>query len=333
MDGCILSPFVEIFRGNTDQGYAAHTKTVPVTAVVSVAMYNKNWKVRDAPVDAPSDPQKYEEGVRKKFTTMLHAAALSGADSIIIPDVGCGVFQNDPHICGKILGETLFNYASRFRRAVFTGKEAFYHAAMEALRTTSDSGIEPMTADLVKRGSLLPMKAEAHLYVGKCVVCGQGLASSDFASLAILLDKAHKSHQMQFLHDTCVSKAGKKFPKHQPMLLPDITKNAKSFLMALDLNGNGFVEKQELRCICALLWEGDLSKDVGEFERDFEQRFKSWDADQSGSVDLDQLSGVGPKPQVTGEKRDSTTSICLQNMPQSCFEWVQEQAKKHKAKA
>ncbi len=36
-------------------------------------MYNKNARVRDAPVDAPTDPAQYEEGVRKKFEAVVHA--------------------------------------------------------------------------------------------------------------------------------------------------------------------------------------------------------------------------------------------------------------------
>merc|ERR1712110_1306058 len=97
--------------------------------------------------------------------------------------------------------------------------------------------------------------------------------------LAILLDTSHKLHKMQFLHSACTGNANKKFPDHKSMLLPDITMNAQSFLSALDLNGNGFVEKQELKCICALLWEGDVSKDSVAFEKDFEERFQIWDAD------------------------------------------------------
>jgi len=318
-DGVILSPNVEIFRGNTDQGYAAHRKTVPVTAVVSVAMYNKNNKMRDSPVDAPADPKLYEEGVRKKFTAMVHAAALSGADAIIIPDVGCGVFKNDPKACGRIVGEVLSNYSTRFRRAVFTGRHDFYLAAMQAA-----SGARTV-AQVATRSTAVPVDSQAHLLVGKCPVCNKDLGSN-FSNIAILVDKTHKSHQAQFIRETCIPAARKKFPQKEAIMLPDITKNATSFLKALDLNGNGFVEKQELKVICALLWEGDLSKEAARFETEFEARFRSWDADNSGNVDMAQISGSFAS--VGGQ-----ASMNIGSMPQSCIEYVQEQARKKISKA
>lgn len=300
-DGCILSPHVEIFRGNTDQGYFVKNRTVPITAVISVAMYNKNPNVRDSPCDAPRQSDEYERGVRSKFTAMIHAAALSGADAIIIPDVGCGVFQNDPSVCGRICGEALFNYCSRFRRTVFTGNKSFFEAAQAAISKASAGGVMPITADLDQRGSMMPVDSQAHLYIGRCSVCGRGLAGIDFNSLAVLLDSGQKSTQMQFLHDNCLHGAKAKFPKQTVMRLPDITRNAKSFFKALDLNGNGYIEKAELRCVCALLWEGDLVADPSAFERDFDKRFDAWDIDQTGHVDRREVeAAVTPQPSPNG---------------------------------
>merc|ERR1711918_326037 len=105
------------------------------------------------------------------------------------------------------------------------------------------------------------------------------------------------------------------------MALPDITRNANSFLKALDLNGNGFVEKQELKCIAALFWEEDLSKDGAAFESAFEARFNSWDADNSGNVDLAQITKVNTKGR----------SFALDKVPKSCIEWFQEEANKRRA--
>jgi len=318
-DGVLLSPNVEIFRGNTDQGYATRTRTVPVTVVVSVAMFNKNDRMHDSPVDAPSDPKLYEEGVRKKFTAMVHAAAMSGANAIIIPDAGCGVFKNDPKVCGRIVGEVLSNYSTRFRRAVFTGRHDFYLAAMQAA-----SGARTV-AQVATRSTAVPVDSQAHLLVGKCPVCNKDLGSN-FSNIAILVDKTHKSHQAQFIRETCIPAARKKFPQKEAIMLPDITKNATSFLKALDLNGNGFVEKQELKVICALLWEGDLSKEAARFETEFEARFRSWDADNSGNVDMAQISGSFAS--VGGQ-----ASMNIGSMPQSCIEYVQEQARKKISKA
>eukprot|EP00931_Biecheleriopsis_adriatica_P076765 TRINITY_DN50440_c0_g1_i1.p1 TRINITY_DN50440_c0_g1~~TRINITY_DN50440_c0_g1_i1.p1 ORF type:complete len:665 (+),score=89.95 TRINITY_DN50440_c0_g1_i1:36-1997(+) len=343
-DGCIVSPHVEIFRGNTDQGYFLHGRTVPLAAVVSVAMFNKNRRVRDAPIDAPEDAREYEDGVRKKFTAMLHGAALSGADAIIIPDVGCGVFQNDPKQCGRICGDVLFNYSSYFRRVVFTGKEEFYRAATEALHAACASGHAPLTADLSMRSCLTPVNEKAHLFAGNCVVCKRGLGKSDFSNLALLINKKHMSHQMEFLHDSCGTTARKEFPQYQVLNLPDVARDARSFLRALDLNGNGFVEKQELKCICALLWPGDVAKETVAFENDFEARFATWDLDGSGNVDLRQLTNtlnstgskglVSPKtpktpksPKAAPPKRLPKGSISLESTPESCIEWIQAQAK------
>lgn len=330
-DGVIVSPGVEIFRGGTDQGYKVHTNAVAVAAVVSVAMYNKNHSVRDAPVDAPKDAKAYEDGIRKKFTAMIHGAALSSADAIIIPDVGCGVFHNDPRDCGRVVGEVLAGYQSRFKSVVFTGDPAFYKAALDGFASGANAA---PSGTSVRRGSCCLKSPEAHLYVGTCVICGNGLGGSDFSELALLLDKSHKSHEMQFMHNTpaCMDNARRKFPKHQRMLLPDITKNAKSFLAALDLNGNGFIEKSELKCICALLWDGDLPRDREAFEKDFEARFAMWDSDRSGSVDIGQITKVAPPSGATVGPSLGTGSkgIGLNSVPQTCIEWVQEQAKSKK---
>mmetsp|Transcript_10387 Transcript_10387/g.18643 ORF Transcript_10387/g.18643 Transcript_10387/m.18643 type:complete len:674 (+) Transcript_10387:70-2091(+) len=313
VDGCILSPNVEIFRGGTDQGYQAWTTTTPLAAVVSVAMYNKNSRVRDAPVDAPTDSQEYEKGVTGKFTAMLHAAALSGADCIIIPDVGCGVFQNDPTLCGRLLGQALHHYRTRFKRAVFTGNEKFFTAASQSLR---EAGTFKMSTSLTKRVSdgEETQTTDAVKQVKECIVCKRSLAGADFTSLALLVDTQHHSRKLQFLHPTCIKAVTRrKFPKKMAMSLPDITVSAKEFLRALDLDGNGCISKEEVKCICALLHDGDLTKDYDAFDSDFNTRWAAWDSDRSGDVSLAQI----------------TAEVTLgDNMPQSLIQFVQEQARR-----
>eukprot|EP00403_Amphidinium_massartii_P021488 CAMPEP_0178389928 /NCGR_PEP_ID=MMETSP0689_2-20121128/10381_1 /TAXON_ID=160604 /ORGANISM="Amphidinium massartii, Strain CS-259" /LENGTH=666 /DNA_ID=CAMNT_0020010417 /DNA_START=64 /DNA_END=2061 /DNA_ORIENTATION=+ len=309
-DGCILSPSVEIFRGSTDQGYHAFTKSIPVAAVVSVAMFNKNRGVRDAPVDAPSDSKEYEDGVLKKFTAMLHAAALSGADSIIIPDVGCGVFQNDPAVCGKILGQALHKYRTRFKRAVFTGNDKFFTAASDSLKEAGAKEVV-LSSKMTTRFSETLGK-DALRQVRSCTVCKKSLAGADFKNLAILIDGTHNSRTLQFLHATCTKKVTRsKFPKHYAMTLPDITITSQGFLKALDLDGNGCISRDEVACICALLWDGDLEKDYDTFEADFAKRWSAWDSDRSGDVSLEQI-----KAQV---------QFGLDDMPQSLIQYVQQQ--------
>jgi hypothetical protein len=211
-DGVIVSPGVEIFRGGTDQGYKVHTNAVAVAAVVSVAMYNKNHSVRDAPMDAPKDAKAYEDGIRKKFTAMIPGAALSSADAIIIPDVGCGVFHNDPRDCGRVVGEVLAGYQSRFKSVVFTGDPAFYKAALDGFASGANAA---PSGTSVRRGSCCLKSPEAHLYVGTCVICGNGLGGSDFSELALLLDKSQKKSrdavhaQYSCMHGQCKTKISK----------------------------------------------------------------------------------------------------------------------------
>merc|ERR1712216_822279 len=182
-------------------------------------------------------------------------------------------------------------------------------------------------ARLSSSGSCPALPAEAHLYVGSCVVCNDGLGGSDFLALSVLLDKSHKSHQMKFLHSSCKPRVRDKpqFKNHQVMDLPDITKSAASVLKALDLNGNGFVEKSELKCICALLWDGDLQTDRAAFEKDFEDNFAAWDSDHSGNVNLKQIQSPSK-----GASKGSGKAMSLDSVPKSCIDWVQEQAKKKK---
>lgn len=247
--------------------------------------------------------------------------------------------MNDPTVCGRIAGEVLANYSTRFKRVVFTGDPDFHAAAIQGF---ASGGRASPSTETLRRGNSMLKGEEAHLYVGSCVVCEQGLGSSDFCDLAILLDTSHKSHEMQFLHSSCMSNARQKFPKHQRMLLPDITKNAKSFLAALDLNGNGFVEKAELKCICALLWDGELPRDREAFEKDFETRFAMWDADSSENLNMKQITSikaVAPTPGNTaaapskGTGKGAGKGIALDSVPIPCIEWVQEQAKRKKQAA
>lgn len=137
IDGCIVSPHVEFFREGTQQGYRLLNDVVELAAVVSVAMFNCNPSVRDSPIDAPKDQTAYEQGIRKKFEALVHGLAFSGADVIVFPDVGCGVFKNDPALCGRLAAESLLKYQGYFSRIVFTGTPLFYESALATLRTGS----------------------------------------------------------------------------------------------------------------------------------------------------------------------------------------------------
>lgn len=106
-DGCILSPKVEVFRQGSSDGYAYMDRPVLLGAVLSIAMFNHNRMLRDAPVDAPRTAFEYDDAVRAKFRAMLAGALEADCVAIVVPDVGCGVYGNDPKIVGRLLGEVV----------------------------------------------------------------------------------------------------------------------------------------------------------------------------------------------------------------------------------
>lgn len=107
-DGAVLSPFVEVFRGGTLDGYPFEDVPVRLEAVVSVAMPNCNDRMSDSPVDAHPDGDQYYAQLKRKWQTVLTTAAeYTKADTLVIPDCGCGVFRNPPEQVGSALGELL----------------------------------------------------------------------------------------------------------------------------------------------------------------------------------------------------------------------------------
>jgi len=134
MDGVIVSPKVDFFRLGSDEGYKFIERPPQLAAVISVAAFNKkNW-ASDAPVDAPSDPAEYERLMRLKFQSLLLAASEARSTTIIMPDVGCGVYGNDPKDVGRIFGDVLRNgpYWGHFQEVVLVGRDEFKDA-VEAL--------------------------------------------------------------------------------------------------------------------------------------------------------------------------------------------------------
>jgi len=125
-DGAVLSPRVELFREGTSQGYPFMQRPVELAAVISVAMFNKNPAVGDAPLDAPEDLNLYEQIVADKFRSVLAAAVSAGASALVMCDVGCGVYMNDPAIVGRVFGEVLYReYWGRLRDVALCGKVEF----------------------------------------------------------------------------------------------------------------------------------------------------------------------------------------------------------------
>lgn len=126
-DGVVLSPLVEVFREGYTDGYCFLPDAVVICGVVSVAMYNRNPRVRDSPLDAPSNTEEYVAGVRKKLQALLLGALELGTDVLVCPDVGCGVFGNDPALVGTLLGEALRSgpASGHLQHVVITGQRSF----------------------------------------------------------------------------------------------------------------------------------------------------------------------------------------------------------------
>jgi uncharacterized protein (TIGR02452 family) len=131
-DGCIVSPAVEIFRSTSAEGYRFLETPVKLAGVVNMAMFNMNPRMNDAPQDAPRDFQKYCEQVKKKCAALIGGAAELGAEVFVTPDIGCGVFENDPKIVGALLGEALAEMPGHFSEVWITGKHDFFEAAIKA---------------------------------------------------------------------------------------------------------------------------------------------------------------------------------------------------------
>lgn len=133
-DGVVLSPLVEVFREGSDKGYPFFLQGPErLAAVIGVAMFNRNQCVGDAPLDAPSDSGEYEQVVREKFRSTLLAAKASQCTALVVPDVGCGVYRNDPRIVGRIFGEVLREeFRDDFQEVATCGGKEFQTAVKEA---------------------------------------------------------------------------------------------------------------------------------------------------------------------------------------------------------
>jgi len=128
VDGCVVSPGVEIFRATSDDGYAFQASPTRLVGVCSVAMFNMNPRVTDSPQDAPHDFDAYCRQTKQKFRVVITGAAELGGEVLVCPDVGCGVFENDPQVVGSLLGEAIRELDGALAEVVLTGKSSFCEA-------------------------------------------------------------------------------------------------------------------------------------------------------------------------------------------------------------
>ncbi|CAE7497531.1 unnamed protein product, partial [Symbiodinium pilosum] len=134
VDGCIVSPAVEVFREGSNSGYGFFEAPVRLQGFCSVAMFNMNPRVSDSPLDAPREFKAYCHQVKQKFRAVVFAAAQLRAEVLVCPDVGCGVFGNDPQVLGTLFGEVLREPLPEgtIKEVLLTGQVSFAEAVKKA---------------------------------------------------------------------------------------------------------------------------------------------------------------------------------------------------------
>lgn len=133
LGGAILSPDVQVFRGGSNEGYPFFDSAVKLAGVVSVAAPNKNPEMGDSPVDAPKDHKEYNHLLQQTFLAALNASVECGATEMVIPDVGCGVFHNDPKDVGKALGSAISIFRGKLEQVLICGRRSFFEACASEL--------------------------------------------------------------------------------------------------------------------------------------------------------------------------------------------------------
>jgi len=230
-------------------------------------------------MDAPADSAAYERGTSNKLEALCHAAALSKADALILPDIGCGVFQNDPKVVGRLAGQALKKYRNIFRKVVITGKQEFFDAIMaEMVMTSTPSGrlLRMMTTSKVSKDAALRTD---------CPICGKPLKDTPELSL-LLTANGRRAEGMLFLRTACKDRLAESFPDHAAMTLPQAAEDPGSFLRALDVDGNNVLTKDEVRAAAAVVWSGSEA----ELDRELDAVWKQWDMDGDGSLSLGEVT-------------------------------------------
>eukprot|EP00931_Biecheleriopsis_adriatica_P062906 TRINITY_DN38009_c0_g1_i1.p1 TRINITY_DN38009_c0_g1~~TRINITY_DN38009_c0_g1_i1.p1 ORF type:complete len:500 (+),score=90.91 TRINITY_DN38009_c0_g1_i1:35-1534(+) len=125
-NGCILSPKVEFFRGDFNEGYMFLEAPVVAAAVVSIAMPNCNPELKDVPVDAPENREQYLKLIQNKITAALDAAISAKATVLVVPALGCSSYKNKPEDIAQIFSEVVASYCPRaFDEIHCVGPRAF----------------------------------------------------------------------------------------------------------------------------------------------------------------------------------------------------------------
>eukprot|EP00397_Hematodinium_sp_SG-2012_P003936 GEMP01003946.1.p1 GENE.GEMP01003946.1~~GEMP01003946.1.p1 ORF type:complete len:1036 (+),score=169.76 GEMP01003946.1:32-3139(+) len=135
VQGVVLSPDVELFRKTSTSGYAFMFERQKLAGIISMAAFNRNSRIADSPVDAPKDKEVYESQLTDKWRSALVGAIKLGCEVLIVPDVGCGVFKNDPALTGNCLNVVLRELHGHFREIILLGKDQFTVHARRSFAT------------------------------------------------------------------------------------------------------------------------------------------------------------------------------------------------------
>lgn len=110
-------------------------------------MFNRNPRVTDAPVDAPADPEEYEQALRENFRSTLLAATAVQCSALVMPDAGCGIYMNDAKRVGRIFGEILRQeFWGTIEEVAICGKPEFQDAVHEAVHAQERSSAAALPA-------------------------------------------------------------------------------------------------------------------------------------------------------------------------------------------
>eukprot|EP00927_Polykrikos_kofoidii_P057021 TRINITY_DN5112_c0_g1_i1.p1 TRINITY_DN5112_c0_g1~~TRINITY_DN5112_c0_g1_i1.p1 ORF type:complete len:1300 (-),score=221.72 TRINITY_DN5112_c0_g1_i1:44-3889(-) len=150
---CVVSEQVEVFRKPTNEGYGFIETPVTLMAVLSVAMFNRNPSVSDSPLDSPADPKEYAQQTKAKVEAVICAAIDVGAEVLVVPDVGCGVFRNDSRLVGGLFGLLLRKYNGHIKEVVTASSKQAFHESCELAFNGKDPRGPGYRGDIPRDGS------------------------------------------------------------------------------------------------------------------------------------------------------------------------------------
>jgi len=131
-DGVIFSPKVEVFREGTADGYPFLENPCKLGCVISIAMPNANDRIRDAPVDMPPK-EEYLSVIDKKLRTLVGTCVQAGITHLVMTDVGCGAYGNNPKEVGKAFGAIIKeHFPQAFSEILLVSGRTFADAAEAA---------------------------------------------------------------------------------------------------------------------------------------------------------------------------------------------------------